>query len=104
MGRPRSFAASRNTRLASKTASPVRGRIGENQTCPLLGVGFVSDRAPIQNVCKLGMPNCGRLNLACTSGVNGSLYASPSVNLAPGIAENLSFANSQFPALAWGPP
>jgi hypothetical protein len=33
--------------------------IGENHMCPSVGFGFVSERAPIENIVRLGIPNSG---------------------------------------------
>src|ERR1700685_869539 len=72
-GNPNSLAAAANTRLASKIASPVRGMIGENHICPLAGSGLMAERAPIENIARLGIPNCGLWAFFRFSGVRGSL-------------------------------
>src|SRR5262252_5269965 len=108
-GRSSCFAASANTRLASKIASPERGMIGENHMWPAPGFGFVSVRAPIENIVRLGMPNSGSVALrepaawprvmsSISAVESGNLNISPFSNVAPGIAENFSWQYSQF---AW---
>ncbi len=53
------MAASENTLFASKIASAVRGMIGENHIWPLVGFGLTGERAPIENMARLGMPKAG---------------------------------------------
>src|ERR1700728_4733221 len=82
-------------------------RIGRHHRALMRRRGAVlvaSERASMENMRSLGMPNSGTLTLSICAGVSGSLYASPSINSAPGIAENFSLANSQLAALAAAAP
>ncbi len=71
-GMPTSLAAANSTSCASSTASPVRGMIGENQTWPVVGLGLNGERAPIEKIDRLGMPNSTLWTFSCCSAVSGS--------------------------------
>src|SRR5262249_2939072 len=82
------FEASAKTRFASKIASAERGMIGENHMWPACGFGFVSLRAPIENIVRLGIPSSGsvalreppawlRVTSSISAGQSRNLYNSP---------------------------
>ncbi len=71
-GMPTSLAAANSTCWASSTASPVRGMIGENQTWPVVGFALNGERAPIEKIDRLGMPNSTLCTFSCCSAVSGS--------------------------------
>src|SRR5271169_1863639 len=89
-GMPRSLAAAANTLLAWKIASAVRGMIGENHMCPCHGLELVLERAPIEKLFKLGMPNSGKRAASLGSSSRGKRYEPASLNQAPGIDDKVS--------------